>query len=224
MEYVIIVAAGTGSRFGADVPKQFTKLDGRPVLMHTIERVRRAMPDARLVLVLSAEMTDFWQELCREHGNFPSPAIVHGGATRYHSVANALASLPPEASGATVYIHDGARPLLDAEVVQRLRLALETAQAAIPVLPVSDSLRQCAPDGGSHIVDRSAFVAVQTPQAFHLEPLLKAYAAGFDPRFTDDASVVETVLNLPVALVPGSHATIKITNPQDIKVVEALGF
>ena len=163
--HVIIVAAGSGSRFGSTLPKQFCELMGRPVLMHTVERLRSALPGAAMTLVLSRQMEDYWCELCRRH-SFESPRIVHGGATRSESVRNAVGAISdaPE----VVLVHDGARPLVDAACVHAVMEAMADCDidGAIPVVDVSDSLRRIHTDGGaSDAVDRTMFRAVQTPQA-----------------------------------------------------------
>ncbi len=106
--YVIIVAAGSGSRFGSEIPKQFLDLQGKPVVAHAVDAFRNALPDAEIRLVLSEEMIPLWNGLCAEHG-FESPIIVPGGATRWESVKNALSSLSEAPASATVMIHDGAR-------------------------------------------------------------------------------------------------------------------
>lgn len=209
---VIIVAAGSGSRYGAALPKQFCLLEGRPVLMHTIDGLRRALPQARFVLVLSAAMTDYWQQLCDADG-FASPPVVAGGATRWESVRNAL---PTVADSDIVLVHDGARPVVDAAMVARVVDGAVCAGAAIPVVTVTDSLRCRTPDG-TRAVDRSRFVAVQTPQGFDTSVLEAAYAQPFSPAFTDDASVVEAYGH-DVTTVDGDVHNIKITNPGDIDV------
>lgn len=209
---VIIVAAGTGSRYGAALPKQFCLLDGRPVLMHTVDGLRRALPEADFVLVLSASMTDYWQELCHAAG-FAALPVVAGGVTRWESVRNAL---PAVADSDIVLVHDGARPVVEAAMVARVVDGVVSAGAAIPVVPVTDSLR-CRTADGTEAVDRSRFVAVQTPQGFDTSVLAAAYAQPFSPAFTDDASVVEAYGH-SVTMVDGDVHNIKITNPGDIDV------
>ena len=170
----IIVAAGSGSRFGHDLPKQFHLLGRRPVLMTTIERVREAAPHSSIMLVLSREHEDLWQSLCREH-SFDSPVIVYGGATRWESVRNALQAITDCTDNEIVMVHDGARPLLHASVVRALERKIQSgADGAIPAVPVTDSLRVITPEGGSESVFRSDFRAVQTPQAFPLRLLRQA--------------------------------------------------
>lgn len=213
--YNIIVAAGSGSRFGAALPKQYCLMNGRPVLMHTIENMRVALPDSHIVLVLNKDFVDYWAELCEQY-SFVSPRVVVGGDSRWQSVKNAVDTIPREAEVITV--HDGARPIVDRMMVERLIAALDDAPGAIPVVSVTDSLRRVN-EQGSAPVDRSQYKAVQTPQAFHADKLVAAYSLPFNPTFTDDASVMAALGN-DVALVEGDTYNIKITNPLDIEIAQ----
>lgn len=221
--YIIIVAAGSGSRFGAELPKQFCDMAGRPVLMHTIDNLRLARPGAELILVLSPDGEKIWRELC-ERCSYVSPQVVMGGATRWESVRNGLQAIPPDAAPhSTVLIHDGARPLVDKATVSRVCGATLNTDGAIPVIPVSDSLRQLDEDEvSSEPVDRSRFRAVQTPQGFSLWRLREAYALPYEESFTDDASVLAAAGFRNITLVKGSVDNIKITNPRDILFAEAI--
>lgn len=213
--YNIIVAAGSGSRFGASLPKQYCLLNSRPVLMHTIENMRKALPDSHIVLVLNKDFIDYWAELCEEY-SFVSPTIVEGGDTRWQSVKNAIDEIPAEAQIITV--HDGARPIVNPMMVGRLIDALDNAPGAIPVVSVTDSLRQVN-ENGSVPVDRSQFKAVQTPQAFHADKLKEAYSLPYSTTFTDDASVM-AAMGHDVVLVEGDTYNIKITHPLDIEIAQ----
>ncbi len=222
METVIIVAGGTGSRFGGDMPKQFLPLGGRPVLMHTIDAFRSALPDSDIVVVLSPAMRGVWEELCREHG-FESPRITDGGATRWESVKNAVNSLNETPAGRTVLIHDGARPLIPAEVIRKTVAYARNTDGAIPVVEVTDSLRRLEPDGvRSEAVDRSEYRSVQTPQTFSLWRLREAYSLPYQEDFTDDASVMAAAGFANMVLVEGSRENIKITTPLDMKIAELI--
>ncbi|MDE6099125.1 MAG: 2-C-methyl-D-erythritol 4-phosphate cytidylyltransferase [Muribaculaceae bacterium] len=223
-EHVIIVAAGSGSRFGANVPKQYCSLAGVPVLIHTLRRISSVMPNARQLLVISSDMEDLWLGLCRIH-NFRSPEYVFGGATRFHSVKSALRALDGKTSdNDIVYIHDAARPLLKADVIERLRKSVvsDSAPGVVPVIPLSDSIRKLHDNGLSEAVDRDLFRAVQTPQAFRFCKIAKAYTQEYNPRFTDDASVAEHYFNQPVMMTEGSVDTLKITNSRDLAFVATL--
>lgn len=208
------MAAGSGSRFGADRPKQFCDLGGRPVLMTTIERLRRCGGD--IVLVLSPDWTGKWSEMCSLH-SFTSPRVVAGGATRWESVRRGLEAVSPDTEIITV--HDGARPVVEPDLVRRLVGAVTSgADGAIPVTPMTDSLRRVNSDGSSCAVDRAPLRAVQTPQVFPADRLRRAYTLPYRPDFTDDASVVEAAGFTRLALVEGSPRNIKITRPGDIEI------
>lgn len=219
MLHVIITAAGSGSRFGAPLPKQFCLLAGRPVLMHTIESVAEAMPDANIVLTLSKDAQDLWRRLCNQY-DFVSPQVVTGGDTRFHSIKNGLMSLQTEHDD-IIMVHDGARPFVTYKMCQRLIDSTLRYGSAVPTVAVTDSLRRIYPDGTNRAVDRARYRAVETPQAFRADILLKAYSADYIPEFTDDASVVEADGH-SVSLVEGDPSNIKITHPIDLVIAEAI--
>lgn len=219
--HIVICAGGSGRRFGASCPKQYCIMDGRPVLMHTIDAMRDALPDAVLHLVINRDMEPLWTDLCDEYG-FESPRIVYGGDTRWASVRNAVLSLP-EDDDAIVLVHDGVRPLARPEVVRGVVAALSDGHAgAVPVVAVNDSLRRIGEGGRSQAVDRSEYVAVQTPQGFGLPLLRDAYRRPYLPVMTDDASVVEAYGCDDIALTAGSPDNIKITAPHDIVLASEL--
>lgn len=219
--YQIIVAAGTGSRYGGDLPKQFCLLGGRPMLMTTIERIA-AGTDARVILVLSSGMVEMWKDMCAGYGFTLPHEIVEGGATRAHSVRNAVMSVAGQPLG-WISVHDAARPMADAVIMDRLTGALDRGYVgAIPVVSVTDSLRLVSPDGSSHSVDRSLYRAVQTPQVFDGPSLVEAYSHEILPQFTDEASVMEHAGFTGIALVDGDPSNIKVTNPGDMARVEAM--
>lgn len=213
--FVIIVAAGSGSRFGAGVPKQFCMLEGRPVLCHAIDRVRRALPSAGIITVISDAMTGFWDELAAADG-ISKPRVVAGGRTRWESVKNALAAIDCTDPGAIVLVHDAARPLLDEATARAVVGAVAPEVSAVPVVPVTDSLRYVNSEGVSVAVDRADFRAVVTPQGFRLADLRRAYALPYSPAFTDDASVMAAAGMPETTLVDATPALLKITHPGDI--------
>ncbi len=220
MNYVIIVAGGKGLRMGADVPKQFLLLGGKPVLMRTMECFYNFDAQLQMVLVLPRDQQTYWRELCRTH-NFSLPyLLVDGGTTRFESVRNGLALIPSDAQG-VVAVHDGVRPMVSAAVVERCFGVARQAKAVIPVTPVVETLRQVMPDGTSQTVNRDAYRLVQTPQTFDLQLLKRAYQQPYRSDFTDDASVVEA-LGMPIAMVEGNKENIKITTPFDLEVCERL--
>lgn len=217
--YGIIVAGGSGSRYGGSLPKQYLPMgrDGRPVLMHSIDAMLAVCLPENLRIVIAGDCLELWQKLSEASPLYASLRTVCGGTSRWQSVHNGLASLPPTAPGDIVLIHDGARPVVPPEVVRAVAEVAATRYAAVPAVAVTDSLRCLDDDGTSHAVDRSRYYAVQTPQGFDLEMLRRAYAAPYSPTYTDDASVFEAAFDTPVALVPGSPENIKITYSGDIE-------
>ena len=127
----IIVAAGSGSRYGGNLPKQFCQLNGRPLLMTTLERIHRHTPGWELTVVLSCDMTVEWQDMCREYGFSLPHSIVTGGPTRAHSVRNAIESLAVESCG-LISVHDAARPVVSSSLIRNLLDGLNGADGVIP--------------------------------------------------------------------------------------------
>lgn len=212
------MAGGSGSRFGSTVPKQFVTLDGKPVLMHTIKAFHDFDNSMEIIVALPPEHITLWQDLCRQHSFRIKHTITEGGDNRFESVRNALSKI--NCADGTVAIHDGARPLVTEGII---RAGFETAEmcgTAIPVVPVTDSIRQLDRQG-SHSVNRDSLVAVQTPQVFNLKLIKEAYTTEYSPLFTDDASVVE-FHGTGVTLYEGNPENIKITRPVDLRIAEAI--
>ncbi len=214
---VVIVAGGKGTRMGADIPKQFLSLGGRPVLMHTIEAFHRFDPLMQIIVVLPTDQQDFWKDLCQKYGFSLSHEIISGGETRFHSVKNGLSLVP---DGVLVGIHDGVRPFVSQEVLSACYEQAEKKHAAFPVIPVIDSLRKSTPEG-SVSVDRSEYCLVQTPQVFHSGLIKKAYQQPYSSVFTDDVSVFESIGGEAFE-VPGNRENIKITGTIDLYLAEVL--
>lgn len=213
--YAIIVAGGKGLRMGGDVPKQFLPINGKPILMHTIEAFRKGLNGIEIILVLPADQHEYWQKLCKDY-NFCSPELIaKGGETRFHSVKNGLALLPDD-EDAVVGIHDGVRPFVSKETIQRCYATAAGGRAVVPVVPVVETIRQILPDGKSITRPRDEYRLVQTPQTFPLVMLKKAYEQPYSETFTDDASVVEA-MGEEILMVEGNRENIKITTPSDLK-------
>lgn len=224
MNHTIIVAGGKGLRMGGDIPKQFIPVNGMPVLMHTIRRFREYDPQMHIVLVLPKDHQDYWRQLCSEYSFTDKHDIADGGSTRFYSSQNGIMALAEAPDSDIVAIHDGVRPLVSVETIGRCFTAAAESGAAIPVLPVIDTLRYVghADENGvnteqGHNVLRSDYRVVQTPQTFRLALLRRAFTQPFSERFTDDASVVEA-LGEKVTMVDGNRENIKITTPYDLKV------
>lgn len=216
-KYAIIVAGGKGQRMGSDIPKQFLQLAGRPVLMYTLEAFKAYEPDINLLLVLPEHQQAYWKRLCDEHDFTMDCLLATGGQTRFHSVSNGLALIPD--TNALVAVHDGVRPLVSTVVIERAFMLAALHGAAIPVMPVVESLRLLK-DEASCSVNRSSYRLVQTPQVFRLSLLRRAYEQAYQADFTDDASVVEA-LGHKISLVEGNRENIKLTMPEDLLWAEA---
>lgn len=214
----VIVAGGSGTRFGAALPKQFLLLAGRPVLMHTIEAFADLSDE--IVLVLPEAHRPLWHQLCVRHRFTVRHRVVAGGDTRWQSVKNAIETLAV-GPGDVIAVQDGVRPLLTASLVERAFVVARKQGSAVPVVPVTDSIRQVEGDGISHIVPRDLLRAVQTPQAFDAVALKAAYDQPYQPVYTDDASVYE-MAGYQVTLIEGEIDNIKITHPGDLLIAENL--
>lgn len=211
----LIVAGGIGSRMGADMPKQFLLLKGKPVLMHTLSRFYEY--GCSLVLVLPEAQIPFWKKICTEHQFTLPHQIVSGGQTRFQSVKNGLAHIDSES---LVAIHDGVRPCIDAETIRRTIEGAQKYGNAIAAVKLKDSIRQHV-DEDNHQVDRSQYSLIQTPQTFKASLIQQAYLQPEDSHFTDDASVLEK-MGIAIHLVEGNYRNIKITTPEDMLVAEVL--
>lgn len=219
----IIVAGGSGRRMGAGIPKQFLPLGGRPVLLRTMEAIAAAVPEAETVVVLPAAHIGTLHELCERFGCTVRYRATAGGASRFESVEAGLKALPDDCS--LIAVHDGVRPLVTADMLRRGLDCARTNRTAVPVIPVTDTIREVAADGSSHTIDRSKLRAVQTPQIFDGELLRRAYrdaaAMNDKSRFTDDASVVED-FGTAISLYEGSRENLKLTTPADMTIAEAI--
>lgn len=217
-KYAIIVAGGKGLRMGGELPKQFIPIEGRPVLMRTLDTFHTCDSSIEIILVLPRDHQPYWQGLCREYQFAVPHRIANGGATRFHSVQNGLALV--DAPEALVAVHDGVRPFVSHEVIRRCYQDAEQYGAVVPVIPVVETVRHLLPEG-SETVSRDAYRLVQTPQTFRASLLRQAYEQPYCEAFTDDASVVEA-LGAAVHLVEGNRENIKLTTPFDLTVARAL--
>ena len=213
----IIVAGGNGRRMGGARPKQFLLLAGKPLLCHAIAAFHRFDPAMEIIAVLPREQIQAWAALCQEHGFNLAHKVVAGGAERFHSVREGLMAVQHDG---LVAVHDGVRPLVSVELIERCFAAAGTQGAAIPAIPVSSSVREVR-KAGSRAVDRSALRLVQTPQCFRVPLLRKAFELPYEPAFTDEATLVERT-GVALHLVPGEERNLKVTTPTDLRVAEAL--
>ncbi len=212
----LVVAAGGGSRAGGDTPKQYRKLAGKSVLAHALDRLRHDAIDHVQVVIQPGHEALY--DLAVEGRTLPSPVL--GGATRQDSVRNGLEALSRTGDVARVLIHDAARPFVPGAVIDRLTAALDTSPAAVPTMPVVDTLA-LGDESLGETVAREALVRVQTPQAFQFEAILAAHRSWSGGEATDDAQIARAA-GFKVAMVAGDAALEKLTYEADFARAEAM--
>jgi 2-C-methyl-D-erythritol 4-phosphate cytidylyltransferase len=223
-KYVIIMAAGSGSRMGAELPKQFLQMNGKAILQNTIEVFLNAVPGIKVITVLPEDYIEYWKKYCLGMNFTCTQVLVKGGITRFHSVKNALAKVP---DGALVAVHDGVRPLVTSSFLAGMFAKAEAVEGLIPVLPCIDTMKVLSNNGGvlesvpGVEANRSVLYGAQTPQIFHSEILKKAYLQPFSESFTDDASVMEKY-GKSLSYVIGERLNIKITTQEDLILARAI--
>ena len=215
--YVVIVAGGSGKRMGAEIPKQFLELAGRPVLMHAIERFKSYNQEIEIITVLPENQLRFWIELQKKHSFSILHTLVKGGSNRFYSVRNGLKFVN---SPGLVAIHDGVRPFVSLDTIRRCFDTAEKLGNAIPAISPTESLRIMTAQG-SLPVNRLTVKQIQTPQVFNAALIKKAYLQEYDQEFTDDATVLEKT-GEKINLIEGNRENIKITNPEDLLISTAL--
>lgn len=216
-KYAVIVAGGAGLRMGGSLPKQFLLLKDKPVLYYTLKTFLDAYADIQVILVLPVDYTDMGQEIIDAWFDKERIRITAGGETRFHSVQNGLSLIAEES---VIFVHDGVRCLLSADLIHRCyQQAVETG-TAIPAIPSKDSIRLLTEEG-NEAFDRNKVMLIQTPQTFHSKILIPAFQIDYKDKFTDEATVVEA-FGMKVSLVEGEERNIKITRPVDIVIAEQL--
>lgn len=220
-KYAVIVAGGSGSRMGGGMPKQFRSLSGRPMLWWSLRSFHEENPSTQLIVVLPEDFISLWKDFFQTLPDFDrfEHKIACGGATRTESVINGLKLIDDPES--LVAVHDGARPLVSASIIRKGWEMARESGAAIPVVAVSDSLRELTGEKDSRNVDRGKFRAVQTPQIFLTSVLKNAYSRTMGQTFTDDASAVEST-GIKVILFEGSPDNIKVTTPKDMLLAQLM--
>jgi 2-C-methyl-D-erythritol 4-phosphate cytidylyltransferase len=216
----VVVAAGEGRRLGGSEPKQFLEVAGRPLLVHALLPFEAHPWVDRIVVVLPPERVEEWSvRLPARYGFHKVCAVVAGGARRRDSVRAGLeaAGAGGWRSGELVAVHDGARPLLETGLLDRLLRAAAVSGAAVPVVLLSDTIVRTAGGEWGEVVDRGDLRRVQTPQVFRAEWLLEAH--GLDPGadVSDDAQLVRA-LGRPVTLVAGDPGNLKVTEARDLEL------
>ena len=214
---IIITAGGIGKRMGGSLPKQFLPIQGRPLLFYTIERFHQYDPHIEILLTLPEDWRSYWETLCKEFSFSIPHRVISGGKERYHSIQLALV----HSTGNLVGVHDGVRPFVSVETINRCYQTASELGSAVPVMPVKESLRKLNDETLSVSVERSAFRSVQTPQVFERNILVSAYERTFHDAITDDASLVEEN-GKTIYLVEGNEENIKITTPLDLSFCEFL--
>ena len=214
---VIIAGGGSGNRMGTTIPKQFLLLQNKPVLMHTIQRFFDFDKNIEVILALPESQINYWKNLCKELDFNFKHIVVEGGATRFHSVKNALGLIKTEGFTA---VHDAVRPFVSIETIKKCFETAAEKNNAIPVIEPVDSLRIIMKNE-NFICNRELIRMVQTPQIFKTSILKKAYEQEYSERFTDDASVVEN-LDIKITMINGNRENIKITSPLDLVIGEAI--
>lgn len=218
-KFALIVAGGSGKRMGAPISKQYLPVAGKPILMHTLERFRDAVPDVELILAIPSADFDYWESLILDYKFTIPHRLVAGGNSRFQSVKNGLDAINSEVG--LVAIHDGVRPFVRHEVIRESFEVAEKTGSAIAVVPLKDSIRRLSDDGKSFFQERQYFRLVQTPQTFHLAKIKKAFQVPELVHFTDDATVYEHQ-GWQVTLISGNAENIKITTPEDMDFAEYL--
>lgn len=217
----IVLAAGQGKRMGTKTQKQYLEIGGKPILYYSLRVFEDCELIDEIVLVVGAGQIDYCQrEIVSKFGFGKVKTIIEGGAERYHSVANGLC----EAEEGYVFIHDGARPFVNEEILQRVYNEVILHKACVVGMPVKDTIKISDANGfADSTPDRNFLWQIQTPQVFETTLIKEAYKKLMESdtiNVTDDAMVVEQMLGQKVKLVTGAYENIKITTPEDLKIAE----
>lgn len=217
-KYAVIVAGGIGKRMNSDIPKQFMRLHGKPVLYYTIKAFIDAFSDINIILVFPEEHIDHGREIVDAYFNTTNIIFTVGGETRFHSVKNGVSLIESES---IIFVHDGVRCLVTPQLIKYCYDSAVEKGTAIPCVPLKDSIRQLT-EVGNEACDRNNFRLIQTPQTFHSKILLPAMNnIEFKEKFTDEATVVES-FGIDIHLMEGEETNIKITQPIDIFIAEQI--
>ena len=214
-KFVIVVAGGSGLRMGANMPKQFLELYGKPILIHTIEKFLQINP-FRLILVIPSDHQKTVEEILQKFQLEEKVILIEGGNTRFQSVKNGLQAVK-EKEG-LVAIHDAVRPMISQSIISASFEKAEQYGSGVVAVALKDSIRKVTSEK-NYAVDRSSYQSIQTPQTFDLRILKKAYDVAYKKTFTDDASVYEESGH-SIYLVDGDYQNIKITTPEDLEIAK----
>lgn len=228
----IVLAAGQGKRMNSKIPKQYLQINDKPILYYTLKSFEDSFIDEIVLVVGGGEREYCLENFVDKYKLKKVSAIVVGGKERYHSVYNALLWIAKQEKGDSyVFIHDGARPFVTTEVLQRAYDTVDVQGACIVGVPVKDTIKVVGKDGiVQNTPDRATLWSVQTPQVFSYYKIKTAYDKLMEQEklgelkksITDDAMVMETFGDIPVCVVEGSYENIKITTPDDMVMAEKI--
>lgn len=217
-QYVIIVAGGTGSRMQNTLPKQFIEIKGEPIIIKTINCFLKYNPVIKIIISVHHDFVNYMEDLLRmNHLNTNDIKLTQGGATRFESVKNGLDHI--DENNCVVAIHDAARPFVS---LQTIKNCFETAMLkgnAVPCISLNESIREVNLHKNM-AVNRNNYKIIQTPQCFLSNKIKKAFEQSYNPLFTDDATVLESI-GEEINLVEGNVENIKITTPNDLIIASA---
>ena len=223
----IVLAAGRGKRMGRSVPKQFLEIDGKPILYYSLKQMEDSFVDEIILVTGESDVNYCQKEIVERFGFRKVSRVVAGGAERYHSVYNGLKAV---GHCDFVFIHDGARPFLDCDILQRNLDMVEQYGACVTGMPVKDTIKISNAEGFvAETPSRDVLWQIQTPQTFRYNIVREAYdrllvaleSGEVQGTVTDDAMVVERFGDVSVKLVEGDYRNIKITTPEDLFLAEA---
>ena len=210
----IILAAGEGNRMRSAIPKQFLLINKKPILIHVLEKFTDF---DKVIIAINKKQIKYWKEICKKY-NVKCPHLIsNGGKTRFHSVKNALDKVDDHA---IIAIHDAARPIVTKQLITKLISSVSEGTGAVPMIQINDSIRKINGDN-TITVNRENILMVQTPQCFIAKDIKKSYRVKYSKRFTDDASVFEADGGA-IKQIEGEISNIKITNKQDLKIINAI--
>ena len=226
----IILAAGKGSRMQADIPKQYMIVNGKPLIYYALQAFQDSFIDEIILVVSPGDITYSRREIIEKYGFHKVTQIVEGGSQRYHSVCNGLHAVKTGTD--YVFIHDGARPCVSEDILQRVYEEVLQYQACVVGMPVKDTIKISDAEGFAvQTPDRKSVWMIQTPQVFQYTMIKELYDRLISQEHvllrqgvnvTDDAMVVETFSNVRIRLVEGSYTNIKVTTPEDIFLAEKI--
>ncbi len=220
--FAVITAAGRGRRMGGS-NKLLLELDGVPILVHTVRRFQASSHIQAIALSAPPEQVAQYHDLMRHHRLSKVVWVVAGGSERQYSITNVLQAMAERLSPEDlVMIHDGARPLVDEALLERLIEGARRAEGVLPVTPVKDTIKKVIEGRVAETLDRSQLFAAQTPQTFRFGPILAAHRRALADNFlgTDDASLIEW-MGGSVVTVEGKATNLKVTTPDDLVLLRA---